>query len=46
MEVNKSASILYEMPDQEGNEGYQGHNNEEWKASNSGRMSGVWHENV
>jgi hypothetical protein len=36
------ASILYEMPDQEGNEERQGHNHEEWQAGNSGCLPGMW----
>ena len=46
MEVNKRASILYEMPDQEGNEGCQEHNHEEWKASNPGCLSRMWDKDV
>ncbi len=41
-----NASILYEMPDQKGNEGCQGHHYEEWQAGNSGCMSCVWNQDV
>ena len=41
-----NASILYEMPDQERNEGCQGHHYEEWQAGNSGCMSRVWDKDV
>ncbi len=34
------------MPDQEGNEGCQGHYYEEWQAGNSGCMSRVWDKDV
>jgi len=40
------ASILYEMPNQERNEGCQGHYHEEWQASHSRRMPGMWDQDV
>ena len=44
-EVNH-ASVLYEVPNQEGDERRQGHNNEEWQTGNSGCMSRVWDQDV
>ncbi len=41
-----NASILYEMPHQEGAEGCQSYNHEERKAGDSGGMSHVWHQDV
>ncbi len=41
-----NASILREVPCQEGNEGHQGYNHEEWQAGNPGCMSSVWHQDV
>jgi len=40
------ASLLCEVPCQEGNERCQEHNYEEWQASNPGCMPDLWHENV
>ena len=39
-------SLLHEMQDQEGNEGCQGRNHEEWEASNSGCLSDMWDQDV
>jgi len=41
-----NASILYEVPRQEGNEGCQGDNHEEWKAGNTGRVPCMWDQDV
>jgi len=41
-----NASILYEMPHQEGDEGCQSYNHEERQAGDSGGMSHVWHQDV
>ena len=41
-----NASILREVPCQEGDEGRQGHNHEEWQAGNPGYMSSVWYQDV
>jgi len=35
----RNASILYEVPDQEGNERCQEHHHEEWEASDPGCVS-------
>jgi hypothetical protein len=40
------ASVLYEMSCQKGDEGSQGHNDEEWEAGYSGDMSHVWDQDV
>jgi hypothetical protein len=37
-----NASILHEMSNQERNEGCQGDNHEEWEASDSRRLPGMW----
>ena len=44
-EVNH-ASILYEMPDQEGDERRQGHNHEERETGNSRCVPRMWDEDV
>ena len=41
-----NASILHEVPRQEGNEGCQEHNYEKWQASNSGCMPRMWDQDV
>ena len=41
-----NASILYEMPFQERDEGPQIYNDEEWKAGNSGYLSNMWDKDV
>jgi hypothetical protein len=41
-----NASILYEVPCQEGNEGCQGHNDEEWQASDPGCVLLMRHQDV
>ena len=41
-----NASILREMPCQEGDEGHQGYNHEEWQAGNPGCMPSVWYQDV
>ena len=41
-----NASILYEVPRQEGHKGCQGHNYEEWQASDSGCMPGMRDQDV
>jgi len=38
-----NASVLCEMSCQKGDEGFKGHNDEEWQASNSRDMSYMWH---
>ena len=43
---NPNASILYEMPNQEGNEGCSSNNYEERKTSDSGNMPGMQNQNV
>ncbi len=41
-----NASILREVPCQEGDEGLQGYNHEEWQAGNPGCMPSVWYQDV
>ncbi len=41
-----NASLLREMPCQEGNEGSQGYNDEEWETGYSGDMSHMWDQDV
>jgi hypothetical protein len=41
-----NASILREVPCQEGDEGHQGYNHEEWQAGNPGCMPSVWYQDV
>ena len=45
-EVIANASILYEMPHEEGNERPQKHNHEEWQTGNSGYMLHMRHKDV
>ena len=40
------ASILHEMPQQEGDERSQVNNHEEWKASYTGDVSKLWYQDV
>ena len=41
-----NASVPYEMPRQKADEGRQGHNYEEWKASDSGCVPRMWDQDV
>ena len=41
-----NASILHEVPSQEGNERCEGDNHEEWQACNSRDMSFLWYKDV
>jgi len=41
-----NGSLLRQVPCQEGDEGRQGHNHEERKTGNPGRMSNLWYEDV
>ena len=43
---SSGASILCEVPCQQGNERRQKHHHEEWQAGSSGRMPDLWHQNV
>ena len=43
---SSNASILREVPCQEGDEGRQGHNHEEWQAGNPGCVPGMWYQDV
>ena len=45
-EVIYSASVLYEMPLQEGNERRQVYHHEEWEVGYSGCMPHLWHKDV
>ena len=40
------SSLLREMPQQEGDEGRQEHNYEEWQTRNSGYVPKLWHKDV
>ncbi len=41
-----NASLLYEMPNQERDEGSKGYNDEKWETCNSGDMSYMWDKDV
>jgi hypothetical protein len=42
----RNASLLCEMPSQEGNEGRPDNKDEERQTSNEGRMPRLWHQDV
>jgi hypothetical protein len=46
IKVVLNAGLLYEMQNQERDEGWQSHNYEKWQAGNSGCVLSLWDQDV